>query len=135
MEGSRKDDSGTVHGGRTNRTAAGARGVRPGVPREGSRGVSRRQGRARETGLTRQILDALNGLPGTYARKIHGSVFQSGFPDIVACHHGRSVWIEVKRPGQTPTALQAAELARWATAGAISGVATCVAEALALLDA
>ena len=46
---------------------------------------------------------------------------------------GRLLAIEIKRPGARPTEQQAAFLARVATGGGLAGVATGVADALALL--
>ena len=34
-----------------------------------------------------------------YARETHGNMYQSGFPDIFACHRRYGIrWIEVKMP-------------------------------------
>lgn len=38
-------------------------------------------------------------LKGWYTMETHGNMFQSGFPDIFACHSKyRQRWIEVKKP-------------------------------------
>lgn len=58
----------------------------------------------------RLVGNILNYLRATYPgwwEKIHGGPFQSrGVPDILGCHRGRFVSIEVKRPGEEPTTLQ-----------------------------
>ncbi len=56
---------------------------------------------------------------GHWARKVHGNAFQtSGIPDVDAIVHGRSVRIEVKRPGEVPTELQNRVMAELKRAGA-----------------
>jgi hypothetical protein len=57
-----------------------------------------------------RILAALKTVPRCRARKIHGSVYTAGLPDIVGCYRGRYFGIECKQPGERPTALQVAEL-------------------------
>lgn len=58
----------------------------------------------------------------------------AGDPDIDACIRGRSVQLEVKRPGERPTALQARRLEEWRRAGAIVAVVHSVAEVRAVLE-
>lgn len=48
--------------------------------------------------------------PGCWVRKTHGSAYASGFADLIGCLRGRFFAIEVKRPGEEPTALQLQEL-------------------------
>lgn len=88
----------------------------------------------REKSIERAILKFLNGLPRCYARSIHGSLFMTGFPDIMGCLDGRMLALEVKRPGGKPTPLQAAELDKWKLAGAVSGVVESVEDTRKLLE-
>lgn len=54
---------------------------------------------------------------GWWAKKIHGSAFQSGLPDVLCIKHGAAVWLEVKRPGQRPTPHQEATMAEISRVG------------------
>lgn len=86
-----------------------------------------------ERDIVRAILTYLNRLPCCYARKVHGSTYMAGWPDIIACHNGRLLALEVKQPGRQATPLQAAELAKWRAAGAVCGVVCSVEEVKVLL--
>lgn len=110
MEGNRAVDGGSAVAGSPSTSARAGRSV----SRGGQGRVRRAQGGPRETVITGRILKYLNGLLGCYARKVPGSVFSSGWPDIVGCYAGRAFLIEVKRPGGKPTPLQDAEMKKWA---------------------
>ena len=87
-----------------------------------------------ERAIVKAILAYLNGLPGCLARKRWGGgMGVAGDPDIDACLRGRSLQLEVKRPGEKPTRLQVKRLGEWRTAGAIAGVAVSVDEVKDLL--
>ncbi len=86
-----------------------------------------------ERAIVRAILAYLNELPGCLARKRWGGMGVAGDPDIDACVRGRSVQLEVKRPGEKPTPLQARRIEEWRQAGAISAVVTSVEETRELL--
>jgi CBS domain-containing protein len=87
-----------------------------------------------ERAIVKAILAYLNGLPGCLARKRWGGgMGVAGDPDIDACVRGRSVQLEVKRPGEKPTALQVGRLEEWRQAGALVGVVTEVEEVRAVL--
>ena len=90
----------------------------------------------KETAVVTKIVKTLNTLPSTYARKVHGSRYSSGWPDVVGAMHGHMLALEVKRPGggYGVTPLQAREIEKWIEAGAVSGVVTSVAEVHALLS-
>lgn len=89
--------------------------------------------RRSETHLVREIVAELRAR-GLYARKIHSSGYQgAGLPDVHAIAGGRAVWLEVKRPGHSPTRIQARTLEELAQAGAIAGTVHSVDEALELL--
>lgn len=86
-----------------------------------------------EAALVTRILAALRAC-GAKAIKIHGGVYmEAGTPDVIGAHMGRAFAIEVKLPGKKPEPIQHKRLAEWAAAGAISGWATSVDEALALV--
>ena len=87
-----------------------------------------------ERAIVRSILAYLNSLPCCLARKRWGGgMGVAGEPDIDACIGGRSLQLEVKRPGEKPTALQLKRLDEWRQAGAVTGVVTSVEEVRALL--
>jgi hypothetical protein len=89
-----------------------------------------------EARLTKRIADALNKLPNTYVRKVHGGRYGAGWPDLIGSSSGRTLALEVKtgKGGYGVTKLQAAELAKWEKAGAVAGVVTSVDEALELME-
>lgn len=65
--------------------------------------------------------------------KIHGDQYQErGVPDILGCYKGRMFAIEAKRPGKEKnlSAYQRLKLKRYKKAGARTGVATTVEQAL-----
>ena len=92
--------------------------------------------RCRESALVAEILRALRALPGVIVRKRHGSAWGvAGDPDLYGSISGRHFEIEVKRPGEQPTALQQARLKQWAATGALVGVARSVEDALYIIGA
>jgi len=59
-----------------------------------------------EAAITKQILAYLKA-EGWYTWKVHGGPLQkSGMPDIMTVKDGRTMWLEVKRPGGRITRLQ-----------------------------
>lgn len=58
---------------------------------------------------------------GGEARKVHGSRFSQGEPDIDAVLWGVPLKVECKAKGGKPTGLQAARLKAWERAGAVTG--------------
>jgi hypothetical protein len=88
-----------------------------------------------EGAIVKAILAYLNGLPGCLARKRWGGgMGVAGDPDIDACIRGRSVQLEVKRPGEKPTPLQLKRLEEWQRAGAVVAVVHGVGETREILD-
>lgn len=86
-----------------------------------------------EGAITGEALSWLNSQPGTYAWKLHtGPMGEGGHPDIDGCTQGRSIKIEMKRPGEVPTRRQMARLLQWRAAGALVGWATSVEEVRAI---
>lgn len=68
--------------------------------------------------------------------KIHGGPMQrAGIPDIVVVYRGRHYWIELKAPGETPTALQEHTMRRIVQAGGKAAVATTVDEFFTIIEA
>lgn len=56
---------------------------------------------------------------GVWWLKVHGGPMQTaGVPDLVVIVDGRTYWLEVKRPGEEPTPLQAHTHEQMRTAGA-----------------
>lgn len=87
-----------------------------------------------ESTIVAGIVRHIKGLTGAHAMKVHGGAFgHVGEPDIDACVNGRSVKIEVKRPGYEPTDAQFGALRRWQAAGALVGWACSRADAEQLL--
>lgn len=80
-----------------------------------------------ETDITKDAIAWLKNQPNTYAYKLFSGAFgESGHPDIDGCINGRSIKIEMKRPGKEPTVVQMARLRQWRQAHAIVGWATSV---------
>mgnify|MGYP005843442195 FL=1 len=90
---------------------------------------------ALESSLVSAIIRALRALPGVVVRKRHGSAWgTAGDPDLYGTVNGRHFEIEVKRPGGgTLTPLQEVRLQEWAAAGALTGVARSVEDALQII--
>lgn len=90
-----------------------------------------------EKNVVARILTALRKYPHIVVRKRHGTAFgMAGDPDLYGTMNGRHFEIEVKRPGDPSsqlTELQTKRLLEWKMAGAITGVARTVDEALAIL--
>jgi hypothetical protein len=84
-----------------------------------------------------RIMSALKKIPGVVVRKRHGTAMGvAGDPDLYGTIHGRHFEIEVKRPDDPAsqlTELQTQRLLDWKLAGALTGVARGVDEALAIL--
>ncbi len=88
----------------------------------------------REKSIVAAIMRYLNGVPNTVARKRWGtSLGVAGDPDISGCTNGCHFEFEVKRPGQSPTALQLKRLESWRNAGAITAVVNGLADVRAAL--
>src|SRR5262252_1887154 len=87
-----------------------------------------------ERGLLRAVSVRLDTVEGLVWRKRHGSAFQvAGDPDVYFLWRGRHVEIELKRPGEEPTALQLHRLAEWKKGGAVTAVVHTIHELEVLL--
>lgn len=72
---------------------------------------------------------------GAWQMNVHGSTHgRNGLPDIIACHRGHLIAIEVKSPTGRPTRLQQYELARIKRAGGSALIARDTTELEQLLD-
>lgn len=70
---------------------------------------------------------------GAACSKIHGDKYQErGVPDILGCYKGFMFAIEAKRPGKEKnlSAYQRLQLKRYKKAGARTGIATTIPQAL-----
>jgi hypothetical protein len=83
-----------------------------------------------EAKLNKNVVDALNKLPGVFVRKRFGGVGQKGQPDITGIARGIRVEIEGKLPGKKPTPKQKYWLDLWGKYGAITGVYHSESEAI-----
>ena len=90
-----------------------------------------------EKAVVARIMGELKTRPGVVVRKRHGTAMGvAGDPDLYGTIGGRHFEIEVKRPDDPSsqlTKLQAQRLQEWKTAGAITGVARSVDDALVIL--
>lgn len=72
-----------------------------------------------ESTIVKSIITALRKIPHSVVWKNHGSQYtRVGVPDISFFVDGRTFFLEVKRPGKRPSAIQAdmARRLRWAGA-------------------
>ena len=86
--------------------------------------------------MVTRILRVLKERPGIVIRKRHGTAMGvTGDPDLYGTIRGRHFEIEVKRPDNASqlTELQWQRLREWEHAGAITGVARNVEDALTIL--
>ena len=83
-----------------------------------------------ESAIQRRIILALREA-GTYVVKVQ--VADAGTPDLLVCHGGRFIAMEVKKPGQYPTAIQRHRIAQIQAAGGVATVVRSVEDALASL--
>lgn len=90
-----------------------------------------------EKAVVVRIVKALRGYAQVVVRKRHGTAMGvTGDPDLYGTIGGRHFEIEVKRPNDPSsklTELQTRRLMEWQQAGAITGVARSVEDALAIL--
>ncbi len=90
-----------------------------------------------EKAVVGRIIKALRGHPNIVVRKRHGTAMGvAGDPDLYGAMNGRHFEIEVKRPNDPSsqlTELQTRRLLEWRLAGAITGVARSVDDALVIL--
>lgn len=94
----------------------------------------RKPGQPLESTIQKGITAYLDKRPYCWYTKIHGGAYQKkGLPDLIGCDNGRFFGIELKRPGEKPTALQSQRIIEIGKAGGIAGVATSIVEVINLL--
>lgn len=86
-----------------------------------------------ETPLRKKILKRLREEGGFWYHPAGNPMTMAGIPDLIGCMNGMFVGLEVKRPGNQATQLQAYTLERIKAAGGVAGVVHSVEEALELL--
>jgi len=70
---------------------------------------------------------------GAWVFKVHGGPLQlKGVPDLVGCWNGVMFALEVKKPGERLTAIQAHIIEQIKAAGGVAGRVECVADVEAL---
>jgi VRR-NUC domain-containing protein len=90
----------------------------------------------KESDLARSAVSWLNLQEGVWAMKVHGGPYQrAGVPDVIGCAAGRFFAIELKRPGERPSPLQASVLRQLAEVNAIVDVCTSMAQVRAFYEA
>lgn len=72
---------------------------------------------------------------GWWATKMHGNQFMlAGLPDVLALKNGRAAWMEVKRPGESPTKVQEHRMRELARAGCAVSVVRSADDARRFLE-
>jgi hypothetical protein len=74
-----------------------------------------------EAAIQTRIVEYLNRLPRSWACKFPG-VLRRGVPDMLVCYRGQFLALEIKRPGQEPTALQRAVIGQIHGAGGVAEI-------------
>ena len=88
-----------------------------------------------EASITKRIMDRLKKEPNSWWFKVHGGPSQkAGIPDIIGCHEGRFVAIEVKAPGGTLRRLQAYRIGQIMKAEGVAAMVFSVEEVERLLN-
>lgn len=72
-----------------------------------------------ETSIQSATLKKLRALPNSWWFKIH-DFFTAGIPDILGLYQGRFIGIEIKKPGERPTPLQARIISKINKCGGIA---------------
>jgi len=85
-----------------------------------------------ETAIVRAAQRDLRAL-GAVVVKIHAGPMQPDINDLVGCYRGRAFMLEAKQPGEQMTPRQKVRAEQWKAAGAITGMFTSAAEAVALV--
>lgn len=72
---------------------------------------------------------------GWWPAKMHGNAFMlAGLPDVLVIKGGRAAWMEVKRPGESPSRIQQHRMRELAAHGCPVAVVTSAAEARHFLE-
>lgn len=89
----------------------------------------------KETAIVAAIVKRLRQVPGVWVRKIHGSGYNAGLPDLSIIAGGAAVWLEVKQPGKRATVLQEKTMDEMRAAGAVCSIVTSADEAVGIVEA
>jgi hypothetical protein len=76
----------------------------------------------------------INNIPNCRASKRIANLIKSGEPDVTGIINRIRLEIEYKVPGKNPTELQARELKKWDSLGAVSGVSHSILETIQILS-
>lgn len=72
---------------------------------------------------------------GWWPAKMHGNAFMlAGLPDVLVIKDGMAAWMEVKRPGQTPSKIQLHRMRELTGHGCPVAVVTSAAQAKEFLE-
>jgi hypothetical protein len=70
-----------------------------------------------ESTITKKVMDQAKTM-GWWVMKTHGTTYSlRGIPDVLVIKEGKAAWMEVKRPGESPTKAQEHRMRELATAG------------------
>ena len=90
-----------------------------------------------ESALTKKIKKQLEETVGGWWKKIHGSIYSRGMPDLIGCLNGTFIGLEIKRPdnkrGVTDSQLITLDQISKAGKGLV-GVVTSFVEVIDLID-
>ena len=86
-----------------------------------------------EKTLQTKIIAYLKSLPACWPVKVM-VCNRNGCPDLLVCHHGRFVAMEVKTPSGRPTPLQEAQMDAICDAGGVAAVVRSVDDVIAVLE-
>lgn len=89
---------------------------------------------SKEATIERNIIAYLNNLPMTKAVKWSQEGRSKGHPDIICCHSGLMILIEVKRPGKVQDMLQEVTMDEWRRVGVITAVVTEVGHVVSMME-
>lgn len=90
--------------------------------------------RVREKLIQRQIIKHLRDM-GAWVFNVHGSPYQqAGVPDLLIGYKGRFYALEVKRPGQSLSAIQAKVIEEIRASGCIASRVESIEDVIQLLE-
>lgn len=89
----------------------------------------------KESEIISQIREYLKTIEGCFFWKEHGSQFgQAGIPDLIICHKGRFIALEVKAEKGKTTTLQEVALRRIRRAGGTAEVVRSIDDVKAVIE-
>lgn len=94
-----------------------------------------KKGQPLESTITKKVMDQARSM-GWWVMKTFGTAYTlRGIPDVLVIKDGRAAWMEVKRPGETPTKAQLHRMRELANAGCSVCVVTSPQDARHFLEA